>query len=324
MRRIRLTQFGPPDVLQLEEVVDPTPGTGQVLIDVDFAGVTFVETQVRAGRPPWSGPLPPTPYLPGNGVEGTISAVGSGVDSALVGTRVVTPTGGSGGYADRVVVNHAMVIAVPDGTPAGNAVALLADGRTALAVLRASRLAQDEVVLITAAAGGVGGLLVQLARTAGAGSVIALVGGQRKCEHARSLGADVTIDYREENWIERLKKTVESQGLNVVFDGVGGVAGRAVFDTAPPLSRFSVFGMASGFYTEASVRDIVLRGVTVVGGAQLRSPSESNTLSAAALVEAAEGRLKPVIGQIFPLERAADAHAAVEGRDVIGKTLLSC
>src|ERR1700712_2712760 len=113
MRRIRLTAFGPPQVLELEEVPDPVPRQGQVLIAVAFAGVTFVDTQVRSGRPPWSGPLPPTPYLPGNGVEGVVTAVGPGVDKALVGVRVVTATGGSGGYADRVTVDADSMIRIP-------------------------------------------------------------------------------------------------------------------------------------------------------------------------------------------------------------------
>lgn len=324
MRRIRLTEFGPPEVLELEELPDPAPRQGQVSIAVAFAGVTFVETQVRSGRPPWSGPLPPTPYLPGNGVEGVVTAVGSGVDEALVGTRVVTATGGNGGYADRVTVDAGSLIPVPAELPPGHAVALLADGRTAMSVLRAGALVGGETVLITAAAGGVGGLLVQLARAAGAKSVIALAGGSRKCAYAESFGAEASVDYLEPDWTGQLAKVVERYGLDVAFDGVGGSVGRAVFDAAPARSRLCVFGMSSGAYTEASVRDIVLRGVSVVGGVQLRSMAESKVLSADALTAAVRGQLRPTIGQVFPLEKAAEAHAAVEGREVIGKTLLEC
>jgi len=324
MRRIHLVEFGPPEVLQLEEVPDPHPGPGQVLIDVAYAGVTFVETQVRAGRPPWTGSLPPTPYTPGNGVEGRVLEVGHGVPPTLVHERVVTATGGSGGYADRVVVDVRTVIPVPESLPPGHAVALLADGRTALALFRAGQVRADDVVLVTAAAGGVGGLLTQLAVSAGAKTVIALAGSNRKCAQARSLGADVTVDYRSSEWAAQLTNTVRQHGLHVTFDGVGGLVGRAVFDSAPPLSRYCAFGMASGTYTEASVRDIVLRGITVVGGMQLRSPEEGVALSTAALDEATAGQLTPTIGQVFPLERAADAHAAIESRAVIGKTLLAC
>jgi NADPH:quinone reductase len=323
MRRIRLTVFGQPDVLHLEHVPDPVPGPGQVLIAVTFAGVTYVETQVRAGRPPWDGALPSTPYYPGNGVEGEIEAVGDGVDPALAGTRVVSATGGSGGYADRVVVSDRAVIPIPAELAPGHSVALLADGRTAMSVLRASRLRDGEVALVTAAAGGVGGLLVQLARSTGAKSVIALAGGPDKCEYARSLGAAV-VDYRQPGWTEQLSAVIASHGLDVAFDGVGGTVGRAVFDAMPPRSRLSVFGMSSGSYVPATVRDIALKGVTVVGGVQLHSLAESNRLSADALAAAAAGRLRPNIGAVFPLERAADAHAALESRAVIGKALLEC
>lgn len=324
MRRIRFTEFGPPEVLHLEDAPDPIPGPGQVLIAVAFAGVTFVETQVRSGRPPWMGRLPPTPYYPGNAVEGVIETVGDGVDPALVGTRAVTATGGTGGYADRVVVSDRALIPVPAGLAPGHAVALLADGRTAMSVLRASGLQDGGVVLVTAAAGGVGGLLVQLALAAGAKSVTALAGGSDKCQYARSLGAEVVVDYREPGWIDQLSAVVASHGLDVAFDGVGGTVGRGVFDAMPPRTRLCVFGMSSGSYTQASVGDIVLKGITVTGGVQLQSPAESNTLSAEALAAAAAGRLRPRIGAVFPLERAADAHTALESRAVIGKALLAC
>lgn len=324
MRRIRFTEFGPPEVLHLAQEPDPTPELGQALIAVAFAGVTFVETQVRAGRPPWVGRLPATPFYPGNGVEGVVEVVGEGVDPALLGNRVVTATGGTGGYADRVAVNADALIPVPAELAPGHAVALLADGRTAMSVLRAGGLRNGEVALVTAAAGGVGGLLVQLALGAGAKTVIALAGGPDKCEHARSLGAEVTVDYRATAWTEQLSAAISSHGLDVAFDGVGGTVGRSVFETMPPRTRLCVFGMSSGSYTEANVQDIVLRGITVAGGVQLQSPAESNTLSAEALSAAAAGQLRPTIGGVFPLEQAADAHSALESRSLIGKALLEC
>src|ERR1700722_1908961 len=136
MHQVQMDEHGAPDVLHLVEVPDAEPGPGQVAVRTAAAGRTFVETQVRAGQPPWPGPGPALPTVLGNGVEGTIVAAGPDVDQALVGTRVVTATGGLGGYADRVVVDAAEPVPVPEGLARGAAVALLADGRTALALVR--------------------------------------------------------------------------------------------------------------------------------------------------------------------------------------------
>lgn len=322
MRRVKVDQYGPPSVLEIEELSDPTPAAGEVLVAVSYAGVTFVETQVRAGRPPWSGPLPPLPYLPGNAVEGEVIATGHGVDRAVVGSRVVTATGGTRGYADRVTVDAGTLIPVPDTLPPGHAVALLADGRTALSVARAASMRSGESVVVTAAAGGVGSLLVQLA--AGTGTVIALAGGEQKCAHATALGADIVIDYSRPEWSRQLSQSVDTHGMDLAFDGVGGAVGAMILDVAPPRSRLSIFGMASGSYTDASLRDVVLKGITVIGGVQVHSQRDNSALSTEALARAVDGRLVATIGQVFPLARAAEAHAAIESRSVIGKTLLEC
>lgn len=324
MRRVIAAQFGPPSVLILQDVPDPVPSAGEVLLGVSYAGVTFVETQVRAGRPPWSGAPPRLPYLPGNAVEGEVITVGSGVDPALLGSRVVAATGGSRGYADRVTVDAQALVLVPEQVPPTHAVALLADGRTALSLARATQLQGSQSVVITAAAGGVGSLLVQLAVEAGVETVIALAGSSQKCEHASSLGADVVINYREAGWSQALAQAVDARGMDVAFDGVGGEVGAALFGAAPPRSRLSIFGMASGSYTDASLRDVVLKGVTVIGGVQVISPSDNTELSIEALARSADGRLVPTIGQVFPLEQAAEAHNAMENRSAIGKTLLKC
>ena len=158
MRAVVLSEFGPPAVLVPAEVPDPAPGPGQVVVDVELAGITFVETQVRAGRAPNPAMAPALPGILGNGVGGVMAAVGPGLDPALAGTRVVTSTGGSGGYAERVAVDAAGVIAVPDGLALRDAVALLADGRTAIALMRAATVREGETVLVEAAAGGVGSL----------------------------------------------------------------------------------------------------------------------------------------------------------------------
>jgi NADPH2:quinone reductase len=173
-------------------------------------------------------------------------------------------------------------------------------------------------VLVEAAAGGVGSLLVQLARAEGA-DVVAAAGGERKLELARELGARVAVDYREPDWGERVR--AECGGIDVVFDGVGGEVAKAAFELLPPGGRMVSFGLASGEWAQISEEAAAQRGVALVRPGR-PSPEEQRALTEAALAEAAAGRLRPVIGQRFPLERAADAHATIEARATIGKTLL--
>jgi NADPH:quinone reductase len=318
LRAVVLRQFGPPVELVAAEVPDPVPGPGQALIEVEIVNVTFVETQVRAGRPPNPAMVPRLPAILGNGVGGVVAAVGERADPALVGRRVISSTGGSGAYAERVAVDKAAVIPVPDELGLAEAVALLADGRTALALVRAAAPRGGETVLVEAAAGGVGSLLLQLARNAGA-RVVAAAGGERKLALAAELGAGVTVDYSEPGWAERVRSRVD--GVDVVFDGVGGQVGREAFDLLRAGGRFCAFGMASGAFTRIPDGADATRGVTVIRGAPV-TPEQLRELTRAALAEADAGRIRPVIGRTFPLERAADAHAAIEARATVGKTLL--
>ena len=307
-----LTKFGGPESLVAGDAPDPVPGPGQALIDVAFAGITFIETMFRAtGFGPFDGELP---MIPGNGVGGTVSAVGADVDAGLVGRRVVSSTGGSGGYAERVAVDAAGLIAVPEGLALDSAVALLADGRTATLLIRAARIRGGERVLIEAAAGGVGSLLVQLARAAGA-EVVALAGGPRKVELARELGASLSLDYREPGW------EAATGSVDVVFDGVGGATARSAFGQLRSGGRMLSYGLASGEWADVSEEEAAERGVTLIRGTQT-TPDDMRACTESALAEAAAGRLRPVIGQRFPLEGAADAHAAIEARATVGKTLL--
>jgi NADPH:quinone reductase len=311
VRAVWLTRFGDPSVLVAGEAPDPVPGPGQVLIDVAYANITFIETQFRAtGAGPFK--VKP-PFIPGNGVGGVIAAVGPDADASLVGRRVVTSLSGTGGYASRVVVDATAPFEVPEGLALDDAVALLADGRTATMLISVAAPTPGERVLVEAAAGGVGSLAVQLAKAAGA-EVIAAAGGEPKLAVARKLGADSTVDYREPGWADRVG------AVDVVLDGVGGEVAKAAFDLLVPGGRMLSYGLASGEWAAIPPELAASRGVELLRPsptpAQLRAYVES------ALASAAAGRLRPVIGQRFPLEGAADAHAAIESRATIGKTLL--
>lgn len=231
---------------------------------------------------------------------------------------MVSSTGGAGGYAELVAVDAGGLVEVPDGIELDSAVVLLADGRTAMLLVRAAGLRAGERALIEAAAGGVGTLLVQLARAGGA-KVVAAVGGARKAEVARDLGAEVVVDYREPGWTERVREA--AGGVDVVFDGVGGAIGRSAFELLDRGGRMLSFGLASGAWAEISDEAAADRGVRVIRG-PLAPPEELRAFTERALAEAAAGRLRPVIGQRFPLDRAADAHAAMQSRATVGKTLL--
>jgi NADPH2:quinone reductase len=310
MRAVWMTEFGGPEVLVAREEPDPEPGPGQALVDVAYANITFVETQVRAGR----GPFPVTPpVVPGNGVGGVVAAVGDGVDPGLVGTAVVSATGGSGGYASRVAVDAAGVLPVPAGLALDAATALLADGRTATLLVATAEPKPGERVLVEAAAGGVGSLLVQLVKATGA-HVVAAAGGARKLAVARELGADEVVDYRSPGWASQIG------AVDVVLDGVGGEVSRAAFGLLPRGGRMLSYGLASGDWSPVTAEEAAERGVTLLRTDA--TPEEMRGHTGSALTEAAAGRLRPLIGQRFPLDRAADAHAAIESRATVGKTLL--
>jgi NADPH:quinone reductase len=311
MKAVWLTGYGDPAVLQVRDTDEPVAGPDEVVIDVAAVSISFIETMVRSGAmASRSGGLEP-PYIPGNGVGGTVTAAGSDVDGAWIGRRVVSTTGGSGGYAERVAVPAAGLIPVPEGVSLTDATALLADGRTATGLIEVAAPRAGETVLIEAAAGGVGSLLVQLARAAGA-RVIAAAGGAAKTALAAELGADATVDYTLPGWAG------EVGPVDVVFDGVGGEVGAASLGALRPGGRFVLFGLASGRPTTIDRADVTLLGFEVLGQIGARA----GEFTTRALAEAAAGRLRPVVGQTFPLAEAAAAHTAIETRATLGKTLL--
>jgi NADPH2:quinone reductase len=230
----------------------------------------------------------------------------------------VTTTGGSGGYAELVAVDADSLVAVPPALALTDATALLADGRTAVGLVDAAAIQPGDTVLVEAAAGGVGSLLVQLARQAGA-RVVAVAGGARKVAVATELGADLVVDSSDPSWSARVRDAVGE--VDVVFDGVGGELGRAALGLLAEGGRFVPFGMASGEFTPVADDEVARRRLTVVRMAP-RDLDEMNALTRRALAAAVAGDLHPVVGQTFPLERAADAHHAIETRATIGKTLL--
>jgi NADPH2:quinone reductase len=312
MLAVWMDSIGGPEVLVARETPDPVPGPGEVLVAVEVASITFVETQVRAGR----GPVPATPpVIPGNGVGGVVAAVGAGVDTGLVGHRVVTTTGGSGGYASLVAVPASGLIDVPPGLRLDVATALLADGRTATLLTRTVAARPGERVLVlAAAAGGVGSLLVQLVGAAGA-SVVGTAGGPVKVAAVRALGAASVVDHSAPGWSSSIAP------VDVVLDGVGGSIGWEAFELVAPGGRMLRYGMASGTFTAITDEEAAARSVTLLESGR-PSPAEMSALTASALAAAAAGELRPVIGQRLPLARAADAHRAIESRATVGKTLL--
>jgi NADPH2:quinone reductase len=321
VRVVEAIGFGGPEVLVSGTRPDPVAGPDQVVVDVAVAGLTFVETQIRRGTDRWH-ERPALPYVPGGLVAGTVSAVGPGVEPAWLGRRVVAGTGETGGFAERAVAPVDTVVPVPDGLDLPHAVALYSDGATALGLTEHAGLRPDDRVLVEAAAGGVGSMLVQLARAAGA-QVIGAARGPRKLAVVRDLGADAAVDYSRADWTGKVLRATGGHGPTVVFDGVGGSVGRDAFAVTARAGRFSIHGASSGEVTdvdEARARD---RGVRLIGieqlfgfGPHLRRWTERM------MAHAEAGLVRPLIGQTFPLDRAADAHAAVENRAAVGKTLI--
>jgi NADPH2:quinone reductase len=319
---VEVDKFGGPEVLQARQVPDLEAGPGEAVLRVAAADVMSVDTVIRSGQAKGYFPVRP-PYIPGNGVAGSVIATGPGVDPAWQGRAVVAHTGGpggSGGYAEQAAVQAGDLIPVPDGLALAEAAALLHDGATAVGLLERVGVRPGEWVLITAAAGGMGVLLIQLARLAG-GRVIAAARGQRKLAVARQAGAGAVLDYSVSGWPDRVRSLTGGQGADVIFDGAGGKLGGAAFEVTATGGRFSAHGMLDGGFAAIDPATAQARGITVHGIGEY-DPAGFRRQAAAALADAAAGRIRPVIGQTFPLARAAAAHAAIAARSTVAKSLL--
>jgi NADPH:quinone reductase len=321
MRAIRQHEFGPPAVLRYQKVRDPVPGAGQTRIAVDVAGVHVIDTTIRRGVEGGPFPLPTLPMTPGREVAGVVDEVGPEVDRAWLGRRVVAHLGlASGGYAELALAASERLHDVPPNVAAPDAVAMIGTGRTAIGVLEAAKLTAEDVVLVTAAAGGLGSLFVQEAAAEGA-TAVALAGGAAKTNRARTLGAGIAIDYLRPGWSDEVLDALAGRVPTVVLDGVGGSVGRAAFELLGPGGRLVRFGWSSGASTDISPDEFTARGVCDVAmtGAQLLPRLAE--LEAAALRKAATGAWRPIVSD-FALSRAADAHHAIETRASTGKVVL--
>ncbi|MEU4926327.1 zinc-binding dehydrogenase [Streptomyces yokosukanensis] len=324
MHAVRLHAFGPAENLTYERTEDPVPGPGQVRIAIAAAGVHLLDTALRAGH---RGPLPERPALPtvpGREVAGVVDALGDGVDELWRGRRVVAHLGaGPGGYAELAVTDVDRLHEIPRNLDFAEAVAMIGTGRTALGIVQFAEPGPQDVVLVPAAAGGVGTLLVQYAKNAGA-TVIGLAGGDAKTARVRAGGADLALDYTDTAWPAKVRAHLAAQAkgpVTIVYDGVGGEAARQAVALLGPGGRHLVFGWSAQGVGEGE--GYVVEGVSqsVLGPQMLRRAGGLHALELRALAEAAHGRLRPAVTR-FPLVRAAAAHRALENRGTVGKVVL--
>ncbi|MGI3226296.1 zinc-binding dehydrogenase [Streptomyces sp. GTA36] len=325
MQAIRLHTFGPAENLTYERTDAPRPAPGQVRIQVAAAGVHLLDTAIRAGI---KGPLPELPALPtipGREVAGTVESLGEGVAALWLGKRVVAHLGfNPGGYAELAVTDVDRVHEIPANLDFAEAVAMIGTGRTTMGIVQFADLTSDSVAIVPAAAGGIGTLLVQYAKHAGA-TVIGLAGGPEKVARVEKNGADLAVDYKDPNWPDQVRHFLGDRRATIVFDGVGGdTARKSVALLTASNAKHLVFGWSGAGLHDGT--PYLVEGVSesVLGPVMMQrtgGPNPIRTLELRALSEAAEGRLTPAV-QRFPLSQAAAAHRALETRATIGKVVL--
>ncbi|MPZ80518.1 MAG: zinc-binding dehydrogenase [Actinophytocola sp.] len=324
MHAIRQHEFGPPSTLRYEEVPDPVPAAEQVRIRVGAAGVHLLDTAIRSGVGGGPFPLPALPMTPGREVAGVVDALGDGVDPAWLGKRVVAYLNTQrGGYAELAVVAAAALHEVPAGVSDAAAVATIGTGRTAMAVLDDARITDSDVVLVPAAAGGIGAFVVQAARDIGA--IVIGLAGPAKLDVVRGLGAELVFDYTSDGWPEEVRAALADRAVTVVLDGVGGKVGRHAMELLGVAGRLVMFGWSAGSPPELRAEDLYGRGLTVsvpIGQRIIAVPGALRALEERALAEVFAGRIVPLTHEAIPLAEAARAHTELENRGTVGKVVL--
>ena len=316
------TQWGEPSEMQYAEVADPTPGPDQVLIDVKAIGCNFPDILIVQGKYQMK---PPLPFSPGHEVAGIVLAVGPEVTRVHQGQRVFAMIE-LGAYAERAVADGTRVFAIPDAMSFEEAAAFALVNQTSYsALVHRAQMQPGEWLLVHAAAGGVGLAAVQLGKALGA-RVVATAGSREKLEIVRASGADVLINYRTEEWVERVKKETDGRGADVIYDPVGG----DVFDGSSKCIAFEgrllVVGFAGGRIPSIAANRILLKNMSVVGVhwgmyQTLGSPLVDQWMSAL-LTMHGKGQIWPVIYKTYPLADAAKALAAIAARESYGKVVL--
>ena len=322
MRAWQVHELGDPkDVLTLENVEEPEPGPGEIAVEVEAAALNFFDILLCRGE---YQERPSLPFTPGAEVSGTIVEVGDGVDLS-VGTRVLaTPPLPKGGFAEKVAVPvEGSIFPIPDEMPPETAAAMHTVYQTAhVGLHRRANLSEGETVLVHAGAGGVGSAAIQVANAAGA-RVISTAGGAEKVEVCRKLGAEISVDYKEENFVDVVKEATEGRGADVIFDPVGG----DVFDLSRKCVAFEgriiVVGFTSGRFADAPTNHILVKNYSVLGlhwGLYNKLIPELVTETHNALVRLYEdGKIDPLIYKTVPFEEVPEALELLGSRKTYGK-----
>lgn len=320
MYAIRIHTPGGTEALVYEEVPTPEPGPGEVRIKVVAAGVNYIDTYHRKGLYPLE-----LPFIPGQEAAGIVDAVGPGVRWFGVGDPVSYPFT-LGSYAEYVVAPEVKLVRVPHDIDIQQAAAVMLQGMTAHYLTHSTfPLKQEHTALVHAAAGGVGLLLIQMAKQLGA-RVFGTVSTEAKAQLARAAGADAVILYTQEDFVERVKQLTEGRGVDVVYDAVGKTTFMGSLDCLRPRGMLALFGQSSGPVEPFDPQILNAKGSLFLTRPSLghyiasRTELEQRAIDIFRWMEA--GRLNVRIDRTFPLAEAAAAHTAIEGRETAGKVLL--
>lgn len=320
MRALVCSELGPPSKLSVRDIDDPEPGAGEVVVDVEAAGLNFPDTLIIEGKYQFK---PDLPFTPGGEAAGTVSALGDGVSHLAVGQRVIALST-YGAFAEKWAVPSTGVIPIPDALDFESAAGFgLTYGTSYHALVQRAQLQAGEKLLVLGAAGGVGSAAIEIGKHLGA-EVIAAASTAEKLEFASGLGADHLIDYTSESLRDRLREIAPS-GVDVVYDPVGGEMTEQAFRSLAWNGRHLVVGFAAGDIPELPVNLALLKGASLVGVFWGRSLTEEPQQAFQNFVELTElanaGVIHPRVSQRFTLDQYEEAFAVFENRSVMGKAI---
>lgn len=319
MKAIQIKQYGDTGVLEYAQVNAPQPQAGQALVRLKAAGLNFIDIYMRTGRY-----APSLPFIPGCEAAGVVEQVGSDVTEVKVGDRVAF-VAGMGGYAEYTVVDAKSLIPLPDNISFEQGAAFPLQGMTAHYLLHEYyQIKSGDAILVQAAAGGMGLLLVQWLKHMKA-KVIGTVSTPEKAKIAKEAGADHIILYTQQDFVEETMKLTDGKGAAYIIDGVGKTTFTKDMDAVRQNGWITIFGAASGVADPVVPNALMSRGITISGGSLFNHMNNREELlrrANAALKGISEGWLKLRIDQVFSLDQAGKAQALLEGRQTTGKIVL--